>query len=54
MLTLFKQKIKSTDQNLIKLFKYFQIPVPRGNGVVLDTNVLKQPDFLHVVNQKLL
>ena len=54
VLTLFKGKIKSTDQNLIKLFRYFQIPIPRGNGVILDTNVLKQPDFLHLTNQKLL
>lgn len=54
MLTLFKGKIKSSDQNLVKLFKFFAIPVPRGNGVIVDANVLKQPDFLHIVNQKLL
>ena len=54
VLTLFKGKIKSSDQNLIKLFKYFQIQIPRGNGAVLDTNVLRQPDFLHEVNKKLL
>lgn len=54
VLTLFKGKIKSSDQNIIKLLRFFQIPIPRGNGVVLDTNVLKQPDFHHVVNQKLL
>ena len=54
VLTLFKGKIKSSDQNLIKLFKFFAIPVPRGNGVAVDANVLKQPDFLHIVNQKLL
>lgn len=41
VLTLFKGKIKSSDQNLIKLFKYFQIQIPRGNGAVLDTNVLR-------------
>ena len=54
VLTLFKGKIKSTDQNLIKLFRYFQIPIPRGNGVVLDTNMTKSPDFHHSVNQKLM
>ena len=53
-MTLFKGKIKSTDQNLIKLFKFFQIQIPRGNGAVLDNNVLRQPDFLHEVNKKLL
>ena len=46
--------MKSSDQQIIKLFKYFGIPIPRGNGVVLDTKVLKMPDFLHAVNQKLL
>ena len=46
--------MKSSDQQIIKLFKYFGIPIPRGNGVVLDTKVLKTPDFLHAVNQKLL
>ena len=46
--------MKSSDQQIIKLLKYFGIPIPRGNGIVLDTKVLKAPDFLHTVNQKLL
>lgn len=54
VLILFKTKIKSSDQQLIKLFKFFSIPIPRGNGCVLDLNTLKAPDFLHAVNQKLL
>ena len=55
VLTLFKQKMKSSPPQLIKLFKYFQIPVPRGNGVTpLDPKAIRAPDFLHTVNEKLL
>jgi len=42
---LFKQKIKSSDQHIIKLLKFFNISIPRGNGVVLDTKAIKMPDF---------
>ena len=50
VMILFKQKMKSSDQQIIKLLKFFGIPIPRGNGVVLDTKVIKMPDFLHSVN----
>lgn len=37
--------MKCSDQQFIKLFKYFGIPIPRGNGVVLDTKAIRMPDF---------
>ena len=46
--------MKSSDQQIIKLLKFFGIPIPRGNGVMLDQKVLKMPDFMHAVNQKMM
>lgn len=51
---LYKQKMKCSAQHLVKLLRYFQIPVPRGNGVIVDPKAVKAPDFLHTVNEKLL
>jgi hypothetical protein len=42
---IFKQKIKSEDQHIIGLLKYFQIAVPKSNGLALDTAELKKPEF---------
>ena len=33
IMILFKQKIKSDEQTLIGLFKFFNIPIPRGHGI---------------------
>lgn len=30
------------------------MPIPRGNGIQLDMKQIKAPDFLHLVNQKML
>lgn len=46
IMILFKQKIKSDEQTLIGLFRYFNIPIPRGHGILLDQAELKKPDFL--------
>ena len=54
VLALFKHKMKFSTAHLIKLFKFFQIPVPRGNGVTLEPKAIRAPDFLHTVNEKML
>lgn len=51
---LFKQKIKADEQTLIALFKFFNIPIPRGHGILLDQAELKKPDFLFQINIKLM
>lgn len=51
---LFKQKVKPDEQTIIQLLKYFQVPIPRGNGVLLDLGELKKPDFLYLVNLKMI
>lgn len=53
-MTLFKSKLKADDQTIIGLLKYFNVPVPRGNGVILDQAELKKPDFLFTVNIRLM
>ena len=54
VLCLFKQKIKPDDQTMIQLLKFFNIPVPKGNGLLLDWIEIKKPDFLYTVNMKLM
>ena len=54
VMTLFKQKVKADDQTIVALLKYFNVPVPRGNGAVLDYAELKKPDFLFTVNIRLM
>ena len=50
---LFKSKLKTEDSVLISLFKYFSITPPKGNGLI-DYLELKKPDFLFLVNKKLM
>ena len=54
VLILFKQKVKPEELVVIPLLKFFNVPVPRGNGVVLDFAELKKPDFLYQVNIKMI
>jgi len=51
---LFKQKVKIEDQTVITLLKFFNIPVPKGNGLALDHHELKKPEFHSQVNIKLM
>lgn len=51
---LFKQKVKPEEQTVIMLLKYFNIPIPKGNGMILDFAELKKPDFLFTVNVRLM
>ena len=51
VLTLFRGSNKLSDQELIRLLRYFQIPVP--GGTVLDRRGLRKADFFHLANQKL-
>lgn len=51
---MFKSKVKTDDNTLISLLKFFNVPVPRGNGVALDQAELKKPDFLFTVNIRLM
>ena len=54
VLVLFKQKMKIEEQQIIKLLKFFGVPVPRGNGLTIDLAELKKPDFLQTVNHKMM
>ncbi len=54
VMSLFKQKVKIDDLSMIALLKFFNIPVPKGNGTALDFAELKKPDFLYTVNMKLM
>lgn len=51
---LIKQKVKIEDQIVIQLLKFFNVPVPKGSGLVLDHTELKKPEFLGLVNTKLM
>lgn len=51
---LFKQKVKIEPNQVIPLLKYFQVPVPKVNGISLDLAECKKPDFLNSVNFALL
>jgi hypothetical protein len=51
---LFKQKLKPDEQTLIGLFKYFNIPIPKAHGLVIDLAEIKKPDFLFTVNIRLM
>lgn len=51
---LFKQKAKPDDAQVVSLFKFFNIPVPRGHGMILDFAECKKPDFLFTVNIKVM
>ena len=42
---IFKQKMKSEEHHIIGLLKYFQIAVPKSNGLPLDISELKKPEF---------
>ena len=39
---------------MIGLLRYFNIPIPKGHGTLLDIAELKKPDFLYTVNIKLM
>jgi hypothetical protein len=39
---------------MIALLKYFNIPVPKGNGLLIDWTEVKKPDFMYSVNIKLM
>lgn len=54
VMSLFKQKVKPDEQTMIQLLKFFNIPVPKGHGMVLDNAELKKPDFLFTVNIRLM
>lgn len=54
VMILFKQKVKPEEAQVINLLKYFNIPVPKGHGALLDFSELKKPDFLFTVNIKLM
>lgn len=54
VMILFKQKIKPEEQHLIQLLRFFNVPIPKGHGQMLDFAELKKPDFLFTVNIKLL
>lgn len=54
VLVLFKQKMKIDEQQVIKLLKFFNIPIPRGNGLNIDMAELKKPDYLQNVNVRLM
>jgi hypothetical protein len=53
-MTIFKQKVKPDEQQVIQLLKYFNIPIPKGHGMLIDLAELKKPDFLFTVNVKLM
>lgn len=54
ILCLFKTKLKPDDAQVIKLLKHFNIPVPKSNGIGIDMAEVKKPDFLQMVNIKLM
>lgn len=39
---------------MVKLLKFFSIPIPKQNSLILDWNELKKPDFLQAVNVKMM
>ena len=39
---------------MIKLLKHFNIPVPKSNGIGIDMVEVKKPDFLQMVNVKVM
>lgn len=51
---LFKQKIKIEEAQVVQLLRFFNVPIPRGHGSMLDLNELKKPDFLYTINIKLM
>lgn len=53
-MTLFKSKVKPDEQQMIQLLKFFNIPIPKGHGMLIDLTELKKPDFLYTVNVKLM
>lgn len=53
IMMLFKQKMKPTEDVLIPLFKFFNIPIPRGNGTYFDFGELKKPEFISSVNLRI-
>ena len=53
-MTLFKSKGKPDEQQMIQLLKFFNIPVPKGHGMLIDLSELKKPDFQYTVNVKLM
>jgi hypothetical protein len=53
-MTLFKSKVKPDEQQMIQLLKFFNIPVPKGHGMLIDLSELKKPDFQYTVNVKLM
>ena len=54
VLVLFKQKIKPDEVQIIKLLKFFSIPIPNGNGLLIDLTELKKPDFQQIANVKMM
>ena len=54
VMILFKQKIKPEEHQVIGLLKFFNIPVPKGHGTLLDHAELKKPDFLYSINIKMM
>jgi hypothetical protein len=46
--------VKTDEHHIIKLLKYFNIGVPRVNGVNLDFSAIKQSEFLHYTNKLVL
>lgn len=54
VMCLFKQKLKLEEPAIISLLKHFNIPVPKGHGMMLDATELKKPDFLFTVNIRLM
>jgi hypothetical protein len=54
VMTIFKQKVKPDEQQVIQLLKFFNIPIPKGHGMLIDLAELKKPDFLFTVNVKLM
>lgn len=53
MILVFKQRAKLSDNQYLSLLKFFNITIPKVNGM-LDHNAFKQRDFMHQANEKLL
>lgn len=53
VILVFKQRAKLSDTQYLSLLKFFNITVPKVNGM-LDHNAFKQRDFMHQANEKLL
>jgi hypothetical protein len=54
VMMLFKQKIKIEEAQVVNLLRFFNVPIPRGHGSMLDMSELKKPDFLYTINIKLM